>query len=156
MSGKDVAGDLVGRTLIIAIFISICNILCFITIPFVANLIQIISQALLFSFYCFEYKTAAAGIDTAIGLALFESQWIYFVGFGFPAAFLLYLTNYLGSSVFFLIFPLLVVISLDEKGFGLELVKAKRKTEVSLYLFSISMRIKDMVLDKILGIFAPK
>ena len=152
MTAKDVACDLVGRTLIIAIFISICNILCLITISPVSNLINVFSQALLFAFYCFEYKTASAGIDTPTGLRLFESQWIYFMGFGFPAALVLYLTNYLGSSIFFLIFPLLVVISLDECGFGLKLVNNQRKTNINLHLFSISMKIKDVILDKVLGI----
>ena len=74
------------------------------------------------------------------------------MGFGFPAALVLYLTNYLGSSIFFLIFPLLVVISLDECGFGLKLVKNQRKTDINLHLFSISMKIKDVILDKVLGV----
>ena len=43
MTAKDVACDLVGRTLIIAIFISICNILCLITISPVSNVINVAS-----------------------------------------------------------------------------------------------------------------
>jgi hypothetical protein len=40
-------------------------------------MIEIFTQALLTAFYCFEYKTAAAGVDTPTGLTLFEKQWVY-------------------------------------------------------------------------------
>lgn len=81
-----------------------------------ATLVELVTQSLLHAFYCFEYKTAAAGIDTPRGLAFFEKQWVYQAGFGFPFTLVLYLTKSVGSSVFFIFFPLLVVISCDEKG----------------------------------------
>jgi hypothetical protein len=87
------------------------------------------TQSLLIAFYCFEYKTAAACIDTQTGLGLFEKQWVYFMGFGFPTTLALFLTKQLGSSVFFLVFPLLTVISLDEEGCGLLLVREERKAK---------------------------
>jgi hypothetical protein len=44
------------------------------------------------------------------------------MGFGFPTTVGLFLTKKLGSSVFFLAFPLLTVMSIDEEGCGLLLV----------------------------------
>jgi hypothetical protein len=49
-------------------------------------------------------------------IELFENQWEYFSGFGLPFTLLLYLCKEMGSSLFFLFFPLMVVISLDEDG----------------------------------------
>ena len=59
----------------------------------------------------------------------------------------MYLTKSIGSSVFFVVFPLLVVISCDEKGQGLLLVKEERKTKIEFVLFSWAMQMKDWVLD---------
>ena len=59
----------------------------------------------------------------------------------------MYLTKSVGSSVFFVVFPLLVVVSCDEKGYGLLLVREERKTSIQFHLFSISMQMKDLVLD---------
>ena len=61
----------------------------------------------------------------------------------------MYLTKSVGSSVFFVAFPLLVVISCDEKGQGLLLVREERKTQIDFHLFSLSMQLKDYVLDVI-------
>ena len=59
----------------------------------------------------------------------------------------MYLTKSVGSSVFFVFFPLFVVISCDEKGYGLLLVNKSRETWIEFQLFSWSMKIKDFVLD---------
>ena len=59
----------------------------------------------------------------------------------------MYLTKSVGSSVFFVVFPLLVVISCDEQGQGLLLIQEERKTHIKFHLFSISMELKDWVLD---------
>ena len=116
MTTKDVLSDLVSRTVIITIYLLLCRFLCNVTVPWLSTVIDLVTQSLVHAFYCFEYKTAAAGIDTPHGLALFEKQWIYQTGFGFPFTFVLYLTKRVGSSVFFVVFPLLVVISCDERG----------------------------------------
>ena len=48
----------------------------------------------------------------------------------------------IGSSVFFLAFPFLVVVSLDEEGMGLEVMPSKeRKAEFVLPAFSFSLQI---------------
>ena len=68
------------------------------------------------SYYCYEYKTAAMDFNVVTSLEYFEEQWEYFVGFGLLFTFILYIFKNVGSSLFFLVFPLMVVISLDENG----------------------------------------
>lgn len=77
MTPKDLVSDLVSRTIIITIYLLISQFLCSITVSWVSALIELLTQSLLIAFYCFEYKTAAAGIDTPNGLAMFEKQWVY-------------------------------------------------------------------------------
>jgi len=149
MTPKDLMGDLVARTVIITIYMILCQLLCAVTKPWLATIIELATQSLLIAFYCFEYKTAAAGIDTPTGLNLFERQWVYQTGFGFPFTLVMYLSKSLGSSVFFVFFPLLVVISCDENGQGLLLVRNERKTDIKFHLFSIAMQLKDKFLDGI-------
>jgi len=149
MTPKDVMGDLVARTVIITIYLILCKILCAVTKPWLSTLIELATQSLLIAFYCFEYKTAAASIDTPTGLNLFERQWVYQTGFGFPFTLVMYLTKSVGSSVFFVVFPLLVVISCDENGQGLLLVRTERKTDIKFHLFSLAMQLKDYFLDGI-------
>ena len=48
-----------------------------------------------------------------------------------------------GSSIFFLAFPFLVVVSLDEEGMGLEVTPTKeREAEFLLPAFSFSLKIQ--------------
>ena len=129
MTTKDLMSALFARTVIITIYILLCQFLQNVTVPWFSTLVELITQSLLIAFYCYEYKTAAAGIDTPKGLAMFEQQWVYQAGFGFPFTLVMYLTKSVGSAVFFVVFPLLVVISCDEKGMGLLLVNEERKTD---------------------------
>ena len=72
MTGKDVLVDLIGRTIVIMVF-NFCRLLLGICLnPLLATVVQILTESLLVSFYCFEYKTAAAGVDTPTGLSIFE------------------------------------------------------------------------------------
>ena len=61
----------------------------------------------------------------------------------------MYLTKSIGSSVFFVVFPLLVVVSCDEDGYGLVLSKEERRTEIGFGIFSLAMQFKDSFLDGI-------
>jgi hypothetical protein len=121
MSGKAVIYDLFTRTIIVVIFSVSCVAATKLTVWPVTMLIEILTQSLLTAFYCFEYKTAAAGVDTTTGLMIFEKQWIYWFGFGFPFTATQYWFKGVGSSLFFVIFPFLVIISLDEQGTGWQL-----------------------------------
>ena len=113
--------DLFTRTIIVVIFSVSCVAATKLTVWPVTMLIEILTQSLLTAFYCFEYKTAAAGVDTTTGLIIFEKQWIYWFGFGFPFTATQYWFKGVGSSLFFVIFPFLVIISLDEQGTGWQL-----------------------------------
>ena len=86
MKFKDVLADLITRTVVVVTFLLSIQITQFCLSKTFGDLLEIASQALLVSFYCFEYKTAASGVDTPTGLILFEKQWIYQLGFGFPFA----------------------------------------------------------------------
>ena len=77
LTTKDVLSDLVSRTVIITIYLLLCRFLCKVTVPWLSTVIELVTTSLVHAFYCFEYKTGAAGIDTTNGLALFEKQWIY-------------------------------------------------------------------------------
>jgi len=77
MKGKDIAVDLISRTVVITVFVVSSQIVCLCLSKPLSALLEIFTQSLLTAFYCFEYKTAAAGVDTPTGLHLFEKQWIY-------------------------------------------------------------------------------
>lgn len=77
MGTKDVLKDLFTRTQIMVIYVIACQVVTFCLSGPLAAVFEIVNQSLLTAFYCFEYKTAASGVDTKSGLKIFESQWIY-------------------------------------------------------------------------------
>jgi hypothetical protein len=64
MSGKDVLVDLLSRTVIVLIYVVTCLVASKMVVWPLSAAIEIFSSSLLTAFYCFEYKTAAAGVDT--------------------------------------------------------------------------------------------
>jgi hypothetical protein len=100
----------------VVIYAMMCLVMTSLSVWPLTAFIEIFTQSLLTAFYCYEYKSVAAGMDTKTGLLTFEKQWIYWFGFGFPFAATQYCFKAIGSSVFFVIFPFLVIISLDEQG----------------------------------------
>lgn len=84
-------------------------------------------QALLIAFYCFEKKVEDAQMDIKTGLRLFEKQWFYQMGFGLPTILFIFYTKHLGSSMYFFIFPIINVMSIDEDGQGLLLTHQDRQ-----------------------------
>ena len=100
------------------------------------------------SFFCFEYKTAAAGVDTPTCLNIFEKHWVYYFGFGFPFAATQFYFKAIGSSIFFVFFPLLVIISLDENGMGLLIndLGGARTTDFCLPIFTYALLAKKKLL----------
>lgn len=148
MTGRDVLVDLVERTVVILIYQVSSQVLCMCVSWPIAAVIEIFAQGLLVSFFCFEYKTAAAGIDTPTCLNIFEKQWAYFFGFGFPFAATQFYFKAIGSSIFFVFFPLLVIISLDENGMGLLIkdVNGARTTDFCLPIFTYALLAKKKLL----------
>lgn len=86
---------------------------------FLGGIVECFLYSMLHSYYCYEYKTTVMELDFITSIAFFESQWSYYCGFGFAFTMVLYLWKEVGSSLFFLFFPLMVVVSLDENGQGL-------------------------------------
>ncbi len=72
LSGKDMIADLFTRTKIMVIFVITCQVISFCLSGPLAAGFEIFNQGLLIAFYCFEYKTAALGVDTQRGIQLFE------------------------------------------------------------------------------------
>ena len=118
-SAKEKSIDLIQRTIIISIYLGLASIMTLIMkflSPFIGGLVEVFLYSILHAYYCYEYKTTLMEIDFLSSIAYFESQWAYFSGFGFIFTMALYLFKEVGSSLFFLFFPLMVVISLDEDG----------------------------------------
>eukprot|EP00347_Sterkiella_histriomuscorum_P000207 403376772 len=105
---------------------------------FLAAITQIFLFSLLHAYYCYEYKTTLMDINLTQSIDEFEKQWAYFGGFGFLFTLILYVFQDVGSSTFFLFFPLMVVISLDEHGQGLLAFKKGRYSTFSLPIFTMA------------------
>lgn len=87
---------------------------------FIGGIFELFLYSMLHSYYCYEYKTAAMELDFTTSILFFEQQWSYYCGFGFIFTTILYLWKEVGSPLFFLFFPIMVVISIDEDGQGLK------------------------------------
>ena len=107
-------------------------------VPFFGGMLEVLLYSILNAYYCYEYKTAIMEMDFLGGLAYFEAQWAYFFGFGFLFTMILYIFKEVGSSLFFLIFPLMVVVSLDEHGQGLLAFQDDRISTFSLPLLTMA------------------
>ena len=105
----------------------------------IGGFVEVFLFSILNAYYCYEYKTTVMEMDFLSSIAYFEAQWSYFCGFGFIFTMILYLLKEVGSSLFFLFFPLMVVISLDENGQGLLAYSEERVNQsFSLPLFTLA------------------
>ena len=78
---------------------------------------------------------------------MFEKQWVYWFGFGFPFAATQYYFKGIGSSIFFVVFPLLVILSLDPNGVGWEVEPVEsRIAKINFPIFSLALKAKQYVL----------
>jgi hypothetical protein len=117
---------------------------------FLGGLVEVFLYSILHSYYCYEFKTALMEMDFLSSVAYFEAQWPYFWGFGSVFTLGLYLFKEVGSSLFFLFFPIMVMVSLDEDGQG---VLAYKETRVcnsfSFPILTLAYRPYTWVLRKI-------
>jgi len=142
-SAKEIGFGLIQRTLLITVYLIFCSLATILArtilaVPFLAGLLEVLLYSVLNAYYCYEYKTAALELDFLGSLANFEAQWAYFFGFGFLFTAGLYSYKELGSCLFFLFFPIMVVASLDEGGQGLLAYQDDRMSSVSLPLLSVA------------------
>jgi etoposide-induced 2.4 mRNA len=119
-----------------SIIVTLCKFL--LIGPFLAGIVEVFLYSILHAYYCFEYKAAILDLDFLSGLLYFEAQWAYQCGFGFIFTMVLYLFKQVGSSLFFLFFPIMVVISLEEDGQSLLAYREDRVTK-SLQLPVVTM-----------------
>jgi hypothetical protein len=100
------------------------------------------------SFYCYEYKSVAIGYDSTESLLVFEKQWLYWFGFGFPFALTQYYFKMLGGSVFFVWFPFLVILSMDKHGVGWQVnARDDRVAPVPMPIFTFCLHLKQTLLN---------
>jgi hypothetical protein len=149
-SAKQKGIDIIQRTLIITIFLVVTQLTTIMASGlYLGRLVEIFMYSILNAYYCYEYKTAMLEMDLLSSLGYFEAQLAYYCGFGTFYTLLLYLLKGLGSSLFFLIFPVMVIISLDEDGVGLLAYKDSRATETSLPIFTLVYYVHKFVLRKV-------
>lgn len=77
MNPTQTISNMAVRAIIIASFLIVSSIIQWTNHSKIATFIELTSQSLLIAYYCFEYKTAAACLDTTTSLNLFEKQWVY-------------------------------------------------------------------------------
>ncbi len=73
-----------------------------------------------------------------MSLELFERQWLYFFGFGLPFTLFMYLMKDVGSSLYFLFFPFMIVLSMDKDGQGILAYKEDRVSSFHPPLLSVA------------------
>lgn len=84
-------------------------------------------------------------------MLIFEKQWVYWFGFGFPFAVTQFYFKAIGSSVFFCLFPFLVLVSLDEEGVGWHLQPLKERCAPAvLPVFSTVLQVKEYLIARLL------
>lgn len=68
----------------------------------------------LYAFYCFDYKWVLMKKPLAARIALFESQWAFYGGFGAVCTLATVPTSfYVGAAVMAVLFPLFILMACD-------------------------------------------
>lgn len=102
-------------------------------LPFyLGDVLSVIFYSWLYSYYCFEYKIFALNLNTEESIQVFEANWAYYLGFGLLFTIILYSYPGLVSSGFFaLLFPFLVLLSVDAAPPSNEKLLEKLQTKIS-------------------------
>lgn len=97
---------------------------------------KVFMQSLLNSYFCFEYKANQRGWNTKKSTKVFEKQWIYFFGFGFVFSFSVeLLLPKVDLFFFYLLFPLLICLSILPGGCKMDVFDMSRRANIQLPLF---------------------
>ena len=120
VQGKAKSIDMIQRPIIITLYLVLIGFVVFFSKMIFGQVFSVILEVFLYSvlnsYYCYDYKASLLEIDTEMSLELFERQWVYFFGFGFPFTVFMYMMKDVGSSLYFLFFPFMIVLSMDEQG----------------------------------------
>ena len=124
---------------------------------YACHLILIVMTSLLNSFYLFEYRTLAYKLHIMDTLRAFELQWTYFLGFGLPASFLVFLVDEVLSFEdfgcklsFFVVFPFMVLISADPEVVGMRIFDRKKQAEGEIPVLRKVVGLNLMVMKSVL------
>ena len=120
MSLSMMISDNIERTVIVTIYLIltflISGFLKFYNFTITKTLVELFLFSTLNSYYCYDYKAQSYSLLLDSSLQTFIAQWEYNFGFGFLFSLFLMCTKEIGSSLFFLGFPLYLMISLDDEG----------------------------------------
>ena len=87
-----------------------------IPVPVVGTMISLVFMSVLYALYSFEYKWFNRGWDTPRRLAIIESNWTYFLGFGLTLAITTSFCNYvISAALFAILFPLFIISANEAK-----------------------------------------
>ena len=151
---------MIQRPIIITLYLVLIGFIVFLSKLIFGKVFSVILEVFLYSvlnsYYCYDYKASLLEIDTEMSLELFERQWVYFFGFGFPFTVFMYMMKDVGSSLYFLFFPFMIVLSMDEQGQGILPYQEKRVSSVHPPLLSVAYLPNRLVLrwinKKLLGV----
>ena len=83
------------------------------TIPKLGTVISFLLYSWLYAFYCFDYKWTMQGWSLQKRMAVFETRWIYMLGFGAPCAVIATLFPlFTGAGIYAMVFPLCVILAI--------------------------------------------
>jgi len=121
------------------------------------HLILIIMTSLLNSFYLFEYRSLVYKLHIVETLRAFESQWTYFLGFGLPSSLLIFVVDEFCSFEdfacklsFFVVFPIMVLISADPKIMGMKVIDEHKREEAEIPVLRQVIGLNLMVMKSVL------
>jgi hypothetical protein len=122
-----------------------------------SHLVLVIMTSLLNSFYLFEYRSLAYKLNIIDTLKAFEKQWTYFLGFGLPVSLIVFLVDeflsfeeFACKLSFFVLFPVMVLISADPEVVGMRVVDKSREEKSELPVISKVIGLNMMVMKSVL------
>lgn len=78
------------------------------------KVLEFVLLSWLYAFYCFDYKWVLMKKPLAARIALFESQWAFYGGFGAVCTLATVPTSfYVGAAVMAVLFPLFILMACD-------------------------------------------
>lgn len=138
--------DSLASVLVQALFLVQAQLVAWLPLMVVSDMLALLHTALLYSLYAFEYKWCNMGWELHKRLAYVEQHWPYFVGFGLPLALLTHLPHswVVSGCVFSVLFPLFIIS-------GNEAVPVTDSTTLSLHLFSPVVAVSNALFTRTVG-----
>jgi len=108
-------------------------------IPVIGPLLYLLHVAMIYSTTCFEYRHVHAGWDGDTRIRAQHSLWLYFLGFGFPAALIsAFLPRFVDSGILSLCLPFGIIAAS---------CATPRPWGYPVYYFQVSVSVTDLFLQ---------